>query len=548
MLTITILLLVITLTVQTAETLPDSLLTTDKAIELSTSDKDKALDIIKTIRKRQLAPKWDIAFSEGLIYYNGYEEEKAEPCFERALKLLEGDKEHGHERMDVLRKLIDNNEYLHRMDEMVRYAERLMAEAKVAGDKYFESYAHHAIGKRLFFAGDQQQGIDECQRAVTLAEQSTTDSRYRTLCDYHRTLLYMYEHSDLPDLALEELNRWEAVLHEMQTKHKETVPHQAEGQLYMLYAARAAMLCDAGRIHEADADYAAWLKLPRRDPSEETRICNYLIKRGRYAEAYDIYQQREAQLKEKDQYYNHSMRILKRNMAEVLLKMNRAQEAMESMQESYAINDTLHVREAEAKAQELAAEHHDLEQQSEIARQRLWIIALVCVIALTLVAGLIYRIMIVRRRKDKVLAEVVNEMTRTSSPPLVGEGCPKGGVGIDMTDTHRFRLMDEKLERSCLYTQPDLSRDVLCGLMGVGKNDFARIIREQSGCQNMNGYLNRKRVRHAAQQMREHPDYTIEGIMRDSGFKSAPTFYKAFREIYGQTPSDYRKSLSADNS
>ena len=91
----------------------------------------------------------------------------------------------------------------------------------------------------------------------------------------------------------------------------------------------------------------------------------------------------------------------------------------------------------------------------------------------------------------------------------------------------RFLHFDEALEARKLYTQPGISRDELCRVMGVDRTTFSRIIAEQSGCQNL-------------------ANYTLQAIMEDCGYTNKMTFNRVFKETYGTTPSEYRSQLEQD--
>ena len=108
----------------------------------------------------------------------------------------------------------------------------------------------------------------------------------------------------------------------------------------------------------------------------------------------------------------------------------------------------------------------------------------------------------------------------------------------------RFMRFDRQIDEQRLFTNPELSREQLCELMGVDRNRFAAIIQTHSGCKNMSDYINRKRVAYAVTLMRQHPNYTLQAISEEAGFRSVSTFNRAFREMYGCTPSEY--SVNAD--
>lgn len=110
----------------------------------------------------------------------------------------------------------------------------------------------------------------------------------------------------------------------------------------------------------------------------------------------------------------------------------------------------------------------------------------------------------------------------------------------------RFLRFDEQVESRKLYTQPGISRDELCRVMGVDRTTFSRIIAEHSGCQNLAAYLNSKRMAEAVRLMHLHPNYTLQAIMEDSGYANKMTFNRVFKETYGTTPSEFRQRLKTD--
>lgn len=42
--------------------------------------------------------------------------------------------------------------------------------------------------------------------------------------------------------------------------------------------------------------------------------------------------------------------------------------------------------------------------------------------------------------------------------------------------------------------------------------------------------------------LKEHPEYTVETISQECGFKNPPNFYKLFSEQFSMTPAEYRDS------
>ena len=158
--------------------------------------------------------------------------------------------------------------------------------------------------------------------------------------------------------------------------------------------------------------------------------------------------------------------------------------------------------------------------------------ALAAMLGIIAAVALLYRISVVRKRKDKTMAAIVRDMTPTQ--PLTASQSIS-------SDRNRFLAFDTAVNQGRLYAKADVTRDVLVGVMAVDSNTFSRIIREQSGCQNLNEYLNNKRIDLACQLLKEHPNWSMEAIAADCGFQSVRTFYRVFKGLKQMTPSDYVK-------
>ena len=109
-----------------------------------------------------------------------------------------------------------------------------------------------------------------------------------------------------------------------------------------------------------------------------------------------------------------------------------------------------------------------------------------------------------------------------------------------------FLEIKKKLEQAMItekvYLQHDLSMYQLAKELKTNTSYLSRIIKE-TYCMSFNTYLNSYRVNEVKRLMK-HPkynDYTIDAISKECGFKNKSTFNKAFRNITGLTPNEYRK-------
>lgn len=93
-----------------------------------------------------------------------------------------------------------------------------------------------------------------------------------------------------------------------------------------------------------------------------------------------------------------------------------------------------------------------------------------------------------------------------------------------------------------LYLSPALSLKGLASRMNSNETYMSRAI--NLGLKtNFNGLINQMRVEHAKGLLASTSNNILE-IALDSGFNSKPTFNRVFRDISGQTPTEYRKKSS----
>lgn len=99
------------------------------------------------------------------------------------------------------------------------------------------------------------------------------------------------------------------------------------------------------------------------------------------------------------------------------------------------------------------------------------------------------------------------------------------------------------LEVETLYKNPDLSVARLAEQMSVPEYRLRDLIKTELGFRNFNAFINKFRVEYAVKQFQENSSMPIAAIRAEAGFKSHPPFNRAFREIHGVSPAEYRDSL-----
>lgn len=114
--------------------------------------------------------------------------------------------------------------------------------------------------------------------------------------------------------------------------------------------------------------------------------------------------------------------------------------------------------------------------------------------------------------------------------------------GIGLADTPE----DEFLSKNILmYLQNNylfpITLESLSRRFGYSKYRFSHIFNQSVGC-TLAQYVGSLRARHAANLLRESDAPLLE-IAPNSGFDSVRTFYRSFKNCFGMTPTEYRKTL-----
>lgn len=107
---------------------------------------------------------------------------------------------------------------------------------------------------------------------------------------------------------------------------------------------------------------------------------------------------------------------------------------------------------------------------------------------------------------------------------------------------HRIRSL---VEADRLYARTGLTIGDLAALVPVQEYRLRRIINQQLGYRNFNQFLNSFRIDEATSRLHDpnEASVSISTIAFNAGYSALSSFNKAFKEIHGVTPSQYRSGL-----
>jgi len=98
------------------------------------------------------------------------------------------------------------------------------------------------------------------------------------------------------------------------------------------------------------------------------------------------------------------------------------------------------------------------------------------------------------------------------------------------------------------YEDPDLSLPTLAAKLGMVPHELSRIINAVFK-KSFTDFINEFRVADVIRKMKNPANghITLLGMAYDAGFNSQSTFHRAFKEITGKTPAEYKKELPSYN-
>lgn len=139
------------------------------------------------------------------------------------------------------------------------------------------------------------------------------------------------------------------------------------------------------------------------------------------------------------------------------------------------------------------------------------------------------------------LAEILFVFIRALHEDAASSASPAGGAGVARTGESSVKpVFFELLRYVHLHFADKLTLDILSGVFGVSAHYVSDAFRTHLG-KSLLDYVHVLRIESAASRLRS-TEMTITDIAYAVGFDSYRTFSRVFRELRGQTPSEYRRA------
>lgn len=148
--------------------------------------------------------------------------------------------------------------------------------------------------------------------------------------------------------------------------------------------------------------------------------------------------------------------------------------------------------------------------------------------------------MMQENRKENAEAEALHA-EETDSPS--GEG--EKSVSNSPEEVFLKRL-HSVCEETKLYTTEDLTREELARAMMMNHTYLTKMLKQTTG-KSFYEYINGLRMEYAAELLKS-PDFPLEAIPLEVGYRHRSTYYRVFSETYGCTPTVYRDKCISQSS
>lgn len=134
------------------------------------------------------------------------------------------------------------------------------------------------------------------------------------------------------------------------------------------------------------------------------------------------------------------------------------------------------------------------------------------------------------------------ETQRGLSYALLGMLISGAGLSPRSADSKSLGVIKDVLIYLQSNYQLPLSLETLSQQFGYSKSRFSHLFNETLGC-SPGAFINSLRCQHAARAMIESEQTLLE-IAMNAGFECPRTFYRAFKQYYGLTPTQYIRAQS----
>jgi AraC-like DNA-binding protein len=238
---------------------------------------------------------------------------------------------------------------------------------------------------------------------------------------------------------------------------------------------------------------------------------------------------------------------ISRNLALIYVTQGYIERFETAMRNERALRDSLFTGQRQMAIQELQIRYETRQQNLLIAQQKERLQFMYTGFALFIaVILLLICVYFLQRRKMQNIIRIVQQheaLAKYEKENVLRQ--PESSEKI-LSDLQRL------FEEEKMYRQQGLSNNEVCEALGTNRIYLSKVLNNNFRM-NFPEYVNDYRVKEAKELLKgqsegnEYASYTIQAISKMVGFNSTSSFYDAFKQIVGVTPSEYKKAIKSSS-
>ena len=233
------------------------------------------------------------------------------------------------------------------------------------------------------------------------------------------------------------------------------------------------------------------------------------------------------------------------NLSRLYAKQNKIELSYKYMEKAMDHERMLFDKEKLKSISEIEIKYETEKKEQILAIQKLQIksqkrtIYFVVIIAIVFAVALGFVLLLIKKIKltNKNLFERNKELTNRWEKLKVCDIPEKG----DKKSNIIYKSISEIMNNEQLFTNPELSVDMVSKIISSNSKYVSRAIKEKTGM-NFNSYINTHRIEEAKKILLNpvQKSWSLDAVAEKCGFNNPTTFYISFKKYTGLTPATYR--------
>lgn len=504
------------------------------------------LDKIENSRNPSLPP-FRISLMKALAYN---EKRMFAYVYKYASETLQSDSmaTHPKEHTNALTLLAVTQSFFGDLQGCVNSCTEAMNMARQSGNLPAELNVLTTMAKTYFALNDRTRGYQTIENII---DKGSDSDNSRVLANvsaaYGVKIIQLYADNRF-DEALRESQKRLAVIDKIDRIGGAPDGYTDQQRAYT-YARIASSARMAGNLAQAEAAYSSFMNTDYgRSEVGKPYITDYLLNAGKYATVLEFTKPLFRMFEGSDTINidYHSLLIANASAEAGLGDYSRA---FNLMQRANVVQDSLYTREKTTQAQELATVFALNEKQLELEKEKaasqkrlilLWSAGGIILLVVLILIILWWQFQVTRNH-NRLAARRIDELMKQREKEQAEKAIDHGFN----EDKDAFNHMEQVILKDQLFKDPQFNRDAIVKATGFSRSKVIQLIQTFTGL-SPSDYVTKLRIEHSVKLIKEHPDWTIDGIAEGCGYVRRATYYSHFNKFYGITPAQYRKELMKD--